>query len=220
MCVRQRGEDTEPHVRERADREGHPLGDQPGDEPRVLEAANPVIDPLDAQEVERLPDVLGRSFLAGVGHRPEAFRAGPLEDPGELLRRVAGLGGIQAHPGDPRPERERRSSVRHRLAGGQVAEEAEDQLRRDAEAPLALGQRPVETGHDGLERDAPAGVRLGIEEELHVADRLGRDARQVRPGEVVEVLLGDEHAGPGVVEVEEGLEVGELVRPDGSSTDP
>ena len=43
---------------------------------------------LDFQQVDGLPDVLGRAFFAGVGHGEEAFMPGTVEHALELARRV------------------------------------------------------------------------------------------------------------------------------------
>ena len=69
------GEDAQLDIGERAHGQRHPLGRQTVDEPRILDAAHPVIDPLDPEHVERLPDVLGRPLLAGVRDGPEAVVA-------------------------------------------------------------------------------------------------------------------------------------------------
>ena len=50
-----------------------------------------MIEPVDVQDVERLGDILGRAFLAGVGDTLEAQVAGGGEDAGELVRRMAQL---------------------------------------------------------------------------------------------------------------------------------
>ena len=52
---------------------------------------------------------------------------------------------------------------------------------------------------------------LRVEEHLGVDHALGGRPLEIGQGELVEVLLGDEHGAAGVVEVEEGLEVGEDV---------
>ena len=59
--------DAQLEVRERADGQRHALADQPLDQRRILERAVAVVDAVDVQEVERLPDVVGRSLLAGMG---------------------------------------------------------------------------------------------------------------------------------------------------------
>ena len=52
---------------------------------------------------------------------------------------------------------------------------------------------------------------LGIEEDLYVHHLLGVHPHEVSPSEVVKILLGEQHARPGVVDVEKLLEVVETV---------
>ena len=54
------------HVRQRAHRQRHLLVAQPRHQRRVLQAADAVVDPLDAEQVERLADVGRRPLLARV----------------------------------------------------------------------------------------------------------------------------------------------------------
>jgi hypothetical protein len=63
----------------------------------------------------------------------------------------------------------------------------------------------------GRERDAAAGVALRVEEHLDVADVVGVGAREIGPGEVVEILLGDQHRHALIVDVEEILQVAEPI---------
>src|SRR5690606_40740733 len=62
----ERGHHGEPDVRQRADGERDPLAGEPRHQLGVLQASHAVVDPAHPQQVERLPDVLGRPFLAGV----------------------------------------------------------------------------------------------------------------------------------------------------------
>jgi len=50
-------------------------------------------------------------------------------------------------------------------------------------------------------------VRLRVEEDLGVADVVGQGARHVGGGHVVKILLGQQHAGAGVVQIEERLQI-------------
>ena len=60
-----------------------------------------MVEPVDPEDVERLPDIIGRPFLAGMGDALEPQRRGRGEHPRELLRRVAELGGIEPDRLDP-----------------------------------------------------------------------------------------------------------------------
>ena len=97
--------------------------------------------------------------------------------------------GVEAHAADPVLERERLVERRLRLGFGEVPEEAEDQLRGDAEPPLPVGERAVDAADDGLERDAPRGVGLRIEEHLGVAHAVGGGAVEIGRRQLEEIPL-------------------------------
>ncbi len=63
----------------------------------------------------------------------------------------------------------------------------------------------------GADLDAACGMRLRIEEDLGVNHALLMRAAQVRGGERVEIALIAQHTGHGVVEIEEGLQIRELI---------
>ncbi|MCY1518135.1 hypothetical protein D9M68_528430 [compost metagenome] len=69
----------------------------------------------------------------------------------------------------------------------------------------------MQTVDHRLHRHAARRVRLRVEEHLGVHHLVGRGALQVGPGHVVEVLLLEQHARAGVVDVEKALQVGEGV---------
>src|SRR3546814_18553555 len=54
-------------------------------------------------------------------------------------------------------------------------------------------------------------MALRIEEDLGMADVVLRDAAQVGQGEIVEILLGEQHRHALVVEVEKILQAGESI---------
>ncbi len=144
-------------------------------------------------------------------HGPELLGPGRVEDLRELLRRIPHLRGVQPHPRDPGPVGERSLQGRRRVLGREMPQEAHDEGRGDAQPLAGVGHGPVEPLHEGGEGDPPLGVRLRIEEDLCAPHVLTVHAEQVRPHEVVEVLLGPEHVGSLVVDVQERLQVGELV---------
>jgi hypothetical protein len=146
-----------------------------------------------------------------VGDRAQAGVAGPGEDPLELARRVAALAGVEADAGQLGAERHRRLEGRQRVRLGEVAQEAEDQLRGDAVAPLAVGEGAADAADDRLHRHAAHGVGLRVEEDLGVDHVVGGGAAQVGRGHVVEVTLGAEHVAAGVIDVEERLQIGKVV---------
>ena len=101
------------------------------------------------KNIERLADVGGRPFFPRVRDRQEPGRPGPRENAFELRRRVSRLGGVEAYPEDPLPERERLLERPSRVLGRQVAEKAENEPRRDPEAGFSVGERAVDPFDDG-----------------------------------------------------------------------
>src|SRR4029453_16552608 len=91
----------------------------------------------------------------------------------------------------------------------EVAQEADDEVGGEPGRPRLL-QRGPQPAEDHLERHAVAQVRLRVAEDLRAADPGGSGARQVGRGQVAEVLLGPQYRQVGVVDVEEGLQVGEV----------
>ncbi len=92
-----------------------------------------------------------------------------------------------------------------------MAQETEDQPAADAQQLAAIGQRGADAVERGLERYAAVGVGLRVEEGLGVHHVLLFALLQVGPGQVIEVLLGTQHVGASVVEIEELLQVAEVV---------
>ena len=93
----------------------------------------------------------------------------------------------------------------------EVAQEAQDQARRDSQLRRAVREGAADPHATGLERDTTPGVRLGVEEDFGVTHALPGRPGEIGAREVVEVLLGPEHRAVGVVDVEERLEVLEAV---------
>ncbi len=79
------------------------------------------------ENVQRLPDVLGRPLLAGVRNGEEALGPGAVEDAAELLGRVAGFPGVKPDSDDRVAVRQRSLERRHGRLGAEVAQEAHDQ---------------------------------------------------------------------------------------------
>ncbi|CAM5677551.1 hypothetical protein SFUMM280S_08902 [Streptomyces fumanus] len=73
-------------------------------------------------------------------------------------------------------------------------------------------QRPPQPLDDRLHADAPGEVGLRVEEDLRVPHALRGGAGEVGVGEVLEVPFGAQNGRQRVVQVQEGLEVGEAVR--------
>ena len=140
-----------------------------------------MVDPLDADLVEALPDVGDRIFLVDVAvHRQaEALVTGPREDVAELDGRVAALVGVEADADDPVLVGEGLLERRERGVGRQVAQEAHDQAVAQAERGLGVELRAAEALDHGGEGDAAARVRLRVEEHLRVDHVLRRGLAEV-----------------------------------------
>ena len=206
----ERVDDPQLDVRERADGQRDPIGLEPLNQATILQAAHAVIDPLGAEQVERLPDVLGRALLAGVGDGPEPRAIARSNTSRNFSGGLTHLGGVEPDAEDRVPVRERLLERRHRVVGRQIAQEAHDQVRADPELPR-LGQGPTDSAHHRLERDAARGMGLRVEEDLDVTNALCAGAGQVGDRELVEIPFVDEHRARPVVDVQERLQVAEAV---------
>ncbi len=88
-----------------------------------------------------------------------------------------------------------------------MAQEAEDQAAADAQLLAAILERLADAVEHHFESNVSVGVGLRVEEGFGVDHVLGLAALQVGPGQVVEVLLGAQHVGALVIQVEELLQV-------------
>ena len=173
-----------------------------------------MVDALHLQQVQRGPDVGRRPLLAGVRDQVQAQLAAAREDARELLGRVADLAGVEADADELVAKRQRllqrveRFGSRSRDGAGSTGSvrRVHAQLRA---APAAQARcRPLITVAMGTPRAVCVCGSKKISACTHV---VGRGALQVGPGHVVEVLLLQQHAGAGVVDVQEALQVGEGV---------
>ncbi|MNE28649.1 hypothetical protein D3C80_1220960 [compost metagenome] len=170
-----------------------------------------MVDALDLEQVDGFPDVLGRTFFTGVGNGQEAFAAGAVEDALELARRVAHFRAVQAYGDKGIAKRQGLVEGLVRFVFAQVAQEAQDQAAADAQLLLAILERSADAIEHHFEGNAAIGVGLRVEERLGMDHVLRLAAQQVGPGQVVEVLLGAQHVGALVVEVEKLLQVVERI---------
>jgi hypothetical protein len=142
----------------------------------------------------------------------QAQLAAAREHARELLRRMPHLAGVEPDADEAVAKRQRLLQRLEGLFLAQVAQEAQDQRGAHAQLRAGLHAGAVQAVDDGLHRHAARGVRLRVEEHLGVHHVVGRGAlEQVGPGHVEEVLLLQQHAGAGVVDVQEALQVGEGV---------
>ena len=169
-----------------------------------------MVDPVHLQHVQRLPDIIGRPFLAGMGDDLEAEAAGAGKDAGELFRRVADFARIKANAVDQRQKGQCRIQRGLGVGFGQVAQETHDQLRRDP-ALLRLGQGAGDAADHVGDRHAARRVALGIKENLDMAHAIGGGAVEIGCRQIEEILLRQQHRHALIVDVEEILEVGEII---------
>ena len=172
-----------------------------------------MVDPVDPDVLEGLPDVPGRVLLVHVAvhGQPVALGARPVEHRLELDRRIALLVRVQADSDDPVLVGQGLLQRRHRGLGAHVPQEAHDELGADAEVVSRVHLRPANPANHGVEVDAAHGVRLGVEEHLGIEHALGVRLGQVGGGEIVEILLRHQDAHALVVHLEEGRQIVEVV---------
>ena len=127
----------------------------------------------------------------------------------ELLRRMAELARIEPDADEAVAEGQRLLQRLEGLLLAQVAQEAQDQRGIDAQLCLRSLAGAVQAVDDGLASPRRARCASAGRRRSRCASRCRPPRVQVGPGHVVEVLLLQQHAGAGVVDVEEALQVGE-----------
>ena len=169
-CSRRSSTDAQLEVRERAHRERDPFATSAFDERGILVAADAVIDAL-GRAGGRAPRGCSRAGLPRRRGRRCAGRASRA-----LANTRANLLGGLPRSQESRPTPTIRVAVRQRLLErldrvvlAEVAQEAQDQLGRDAERAFGVVHAVAHAADDDLHRDAAIGVRLRIEEQLGVA---------------------------------------------------
>ena len=168
-----------------------------------------MVDPLGVQEVERLPDVGGRSLFTGVRHGSQPFLPRTVINRLELGWRVSNLRGVEANREDPLTVGQRLGERLRRGLDAQVPEKTEDQSAGDLEPVASVLQCPMDAVDHGLEGHPAVDVGLRVEENLGVANSLGGGPRQISPRQVIEVPLLQQHLATGVIDVEERLKIAE-----------
>lgn len=100
---------------------------------------------------------------------------------------------------------------RHRCVRAEVAEEAEQEVRRDVQLLPARIEGGSDPGEHRLEGHASLGVNLRVEEDLGVDDVVLAGLQQIGPREVMKVRFPQEDSRTLVVDVQEGLQVAESI---------
>ena len=200
-------------VGDRADRQGQAPAHDLVAERLVLERVDAVVDSVDPDVIEGLPDVPGRILLIhiAVHGQPVALGACPGKHLLELDRRIALLVGVQAYADDPILVRQGLFQRCHCGLGAHVSQETHDELGADTELVLRVHLRPANSANSGVVGDAARGMRLGVEEYLGVEHVLGMGFGQVGGREIVEVLLSLQDAHALVVDLEERRQIVEVV---------
>ena len=165
--------DPQAQVGQRAHGERRALARKTRDQRLILQRAIAVIDPADAEVVERLPHVLRWSLFAGMRDRKKAGVAGTAEHVLELARRIADLGRVKPDAHDLVAMRQR--PVEGLLGAGfvEMTEETHDQVCLDPEFAPSVADRPREPVDHGRERNPARGMSLRVEKHLDVADVVG-----------------------------------------------
>ena len=84
--------DTQAKIGEGAHGKGRLFVDEPGDQPIILETAVAMIDAVNAQEIQALCDIFGRTLLTSVSDEVEAIRTREIVQLDEEGGWVADLG--------------------------------------------------------------------------------------------------------------------------------
>ena len=176
-----------------------------------MDGLHAVVNPLHTQHVERAPNIGRRALLARMGHPVQTQRAGFGEHVFEFLRRVADLAGIQADADEFVAKGQRLLQGFQCRLFAQMAQETQNQLRAHTQLGLGIHTGAVQAVNHHLHGHAALGVGLRIEEHFGVDHVVGGGTLQVGPGHVVEVLLVQQDAGPGVVNIQKALQIGEGV---------
>ena len=94
----------------------------------------------------------------------------------------------------------------------QVAQEAQDQAGADPQLRLRLLAGTVQAADHHADVHTPCGMGLRVKKQLRMHHVVSRCALKVSPGHVEKILLVQQHAGTGVVDVQKTLQVGEGIR--------
>ena len=118
---------------------------------------------------------------------------------------------FEPDPDDPVPERQRRIEGPLGIGLLEMAQEAHDQARLDAELRARVDDGAVQALDHGRECDASGGMSLRVEEHLDMPDIIGAGALKIGEGEIIEILLGDQNRHAAIIEIEKILQVAEPV---------
>jgi hypothetical protein len=144
-----------------------------------------------------------------MGHPVQAQLARSGKHTAELLGGMPPLRGVQTHSDELFAIGQ---GVLQRLQGRfftEMAQKTQNQLGPQvpfSESPVTGAPKSPD---DRTHGHATIGVGLWVEEQLCTNDTVACGTLQIGPSHVVEVLLLEQHTGPGVIHVEKALQVGE-----------
>ena len=110
-----------------------------GHQHRVLQATHTVVDAFGLQQLQRFPDVFGRTFFACVRDDAQTQFTAAREHAHKLLGRMVHLAGIQPHADEVFAVRQSGFQRGEGFGFAQVAQETQDQRRTDAQLALRVG---------------------------------------------------------------------------------
>jgi len=170
-----------------------------------------MVDTLDFKHVQRTPNVCRRALLTRVRYQAETQFAATREHPCELLGWVAQLTRRQSDANDFVAQRHSLLQRNERFLLAQMAQETQNQRSTHSQFSLRGNTGAVQAVDDYFGVYSVSGMGLGIEEYFCMDNVVGMSPHQIRVRHVVEVLLGAQHHGAGVVDVEKTLQVFEHI---------
>lgn len=204
-------EDAQLDIGQRADRQRNTFARQTFDQQRVIDTAHAMIDTFRAQQIQRVADVIGRAFLACMRHDAQTQFAAPGKDTREFFRRIAAFAAIESNADKMLTIGQRLLQRIERVGLAQMTQETQDQRAADAQL-LARGIAGARQAADHRSyRNAARGMGLRVKKQLGVYDAICRGAMKIRHRHVKEILFMQQHARPGVIDIQKTLKVGKSI---------
>ena len=208
VVVLQVGKHAQLLVRQRAHRERDAVLRQALHQGGIVHGLHAVVDALDLEHIQGAPDVGRRPLFACMGHQVQTQFTASGKDACKFLWRMPQLAAIEAHAHDL-VEQGLRLLQRFKGRGlAEVAQEAQDQCGTDAQLGARVLTGAVQAVDHRLDRHAACGVGLRVKENLCMRYVIHSSSRKVGAGHIVKILLMQQNAGPGVVDVQKALQVG------------
>ena len=207
------GKHAKLQIRQRAYRQCNAVFGEAAHQQGILARLHAVVNSLHLQHIKRRPDIRGGAFFTGMRDQAKAEFAATRKHAREFLGRVAHLARIQ-------PDADDFVAVRHGLLQrfkrfflAQVAKKTQNQRCADAQLGLGIDAGAVQAVDDCRHDHAARRVGLRVEKNLGVDDVVNGGLAQIGQRHVVEVLAGNQHARPGVVDIQKALQIGKRIGP-------